>query len=345
MQSILELRHLRTLVALRNAGSLSRAAQLLNLTQSALSHQLKALEDRHGVPLFERKSVPVQFTATGTRLLQLAESILPMVEAAERDVSRLAQGVAGQLRIAVECHTCFDWLMPAMDCFRSRWPEVELDIVSGFHADPIGLVLQNRADLAIISEPDASEAMAFHPLFRFEIVALLANTHPLTARSVLHAQDFADQTLITYPVPDDMLDVMRQVLTPQGINPARRTTELTIAILQLVASGRGIAALPLWAVKQYLDRAYVSSRPIAITAHAMTTEAAQPVHRATNATTMIGTAFARDATHESRTPETSLHGSLYMACAPDTSARPYLADFVQITRESCFISLPGITLL
>ena len=307
VQSILEVRHLRTLVALRDSGSLVRAAQLLNLTQSALSHQIKLLEDRYGQPLFERKSVPPQFTAVGERLLALADAVLPQVEGAERDIARLVLGQGGQMRIAVECHTCFDWLMPAMDAFRTRWPEVELDIVSGFHADPVGLLHQGRADVAIVSEVDADEAgVDYHALFGFEIRALLANTHPLVARPHLVAQDFADQTIITYPVPDEMLDLIRQVLEPAGVRPPRRTTELTVAMLQLVASGRGVAALPLWAVQSYLDRGYVTARPIG---------------------------------------EKGLRGELHAACLPSLSAKPYLQDFVQVTRETSFVTLKGVELL
>lgn len=159
MQSILELRHLKTLIALREAGNLLRAASLLNVTQSALSHQLKQLEDHHGTQLFERKSIPVRFTPAGERLLKLADTVLPQVAETERDLVRLAQGVAGQLRIAVECHTCFDWLMPAMDVFRGRWPEVELDIVSGFQADPVGLLYEHKADVAIVAEIDTGKSV------------------------------------------------------------------------------------------------------------------------------------------------------------------------------------------
>ena len=306
-QSILEVRHLRTLVALRDSGSLVRAAQLLNLTQSALSHQIKLLEDRYGQPLFERKSVPPQFTAVGERLLALADTVLPQVEGAEREIARLVLGQGGQMRIAVECHTCFDWLMPAMDAFRTRWPEVELDIVSGFHVDPVGLLHQGRADVAIVSEVDADEAgVDYHALFGFEIRALLANTHPLVGKPHLVAQDFADQTIITYPVPDEMLDLIRQVLEPAGVRPPRRTTELTVAMLQLVASGRGVAALPLWAVQSYLDRGYVTARPIG---------------------------------------DKGLRGELHAACLPSLSAKPYLQDFVQVTRETSFVTLKGVELL
>lgn len=306
MQSILELRHLKTLHALREAGNLLRAAALLNVTQSALSHQVKQLEDHYGVLLFERKSAPLRFTPAGERLLKLADAVLPQLAGAERDLLRLGQGAAGQLRIAVECHTCFDWLMPAMDVFRSRWPEVELDIVSGFQADPVGLLYGHRADIAIVSEADPEESVDYHPLFRFEIVALLAKDHPLALREQLEAADFATDTLITYPVPDEMLDVVRQVLKPAGVNPARRTTELTVAMLQLVASRRGIATLPIWAAQNYLNRDYVLAK-------------------------RIGSG--------------GLHGRLYTACLPETSGRPYLADFVAMTRQSCYLDLRGIELL
>jgi LysR family transcriptional regulator for metE and metH len=306
MPSILELRHLRTLLALREAGNLLRAATLLNVTQSALSHQIKQLEEHHGAALFERKSVPVRFSAAGERLLKLADAILPQVAETERDLARLGQGVAGQLRIAVECHTCFDWLMPAMDVFRRRWPEVELDIVSGFQADPVGLLYEHRADVAIVAEADPDEKVDFHPLFRFEIVALLAHDHALIGKEYLAAEDFGSDTLITYPVPDDMLDVVRQVLQPAGIRTARRTTELTVAMLQLVASKRGIATLPLWAAQNYLKRDYVVAKRI----------------------TFEG-----------------LTGRLYAASLPELSSRPYLADFVAITRETSYLNLSNVELL
>jgi LysR family transcriptional regulator for metE and metH len=233
--------------------------------------------------------------------------VLPLVDEAERDVSRLVSGAAGSVRIAVECHTCFDWLMPAMDAFRARWPEVELDIVSGFQADPVGLLHQDRAELAIVSEVDADEAgVTVHPLFSFEIVALLPRGHELLDKPWLEAADFAPHTLITYPVPDDMLDLVRRVLQPAGVAPLRRTSELTVAMLQLVASGRGLAALPLWAVKSYLDRGYVMRQRIG---------------------------------------EHGLTGRLYAATPQRLEDRRYLAEFVRIMRETSLLSLPGITLL
>ncbi|WP_348945113.1 LysR family transcriptional regulator [Chitinibacter sp. FCG-7] len=306
MQSLLELRHLKTITAISEAGSLTRAAERLHLTQSALSHQVRLLEDHYGLPLFARKSSPLKLTAAGEKLAALAQEVLPAIAATERDIARLREGQAGQLRIAVECHTCFDWLMPAMDQFRHHWPEVELDIVSGFHADPVQLLYEDRADIAIVSEVEAQPELTHLPLFSYDMVALLALDHTLAAKPYLEAADFASDTLITYPVPDEMLDLLRKVLKPAGINPKRRPTELTVAMLQLVASRRGIAALPRWSVQSYLDRGYVLAKPI--TAQGLKSE---------------------------------LHAALHS----ERKQAAYLLDFVETMRQVSVQNLPDVVLL
>ncbi|AZI14579.1 LysR family transcriptional regulator [Avibacterium paragallinarum] len=302
----LELRHLKTLLALKETGSVSLAAKRIYLTQSALSHQIKLLEDQYGLPLFERKSQPLRFTSAGERLIKLANDILPKVVEAERDLARVKQGEAGELRIAVECHTCFDWLMPAMDSFRQNWPLVELDIVSGFHTDTVGLLLSHRADWAVVSEIEETAGIVHKPLFSYEMVGLCAKDHPLANKDIWQAEDFIDQTLITYPVPDDMLDLLKKVLNPKGINPTRRTSELTIAIIQLVASKRGIAALPFWAAKPYLDRGYIVAKKI------------------TNQ---------------------GLYSNLYAAFREMDAEVAFVDDFYQTVKAQSFSTLPGLSVL
>lgn len=301
---MLEIRHLRTLSALRSAGSLVRAAQLLNLTQSALSHQIKLLEERYGGPLFERKSVPIGFTAIGARLLKLADLLLPEIEAAEREVARLSQGDQGQLRVVLECHTCFDWLMPVMDEFRRRWPEVEIDLVSGFHSEPAELLRSGEADL-VIGSAYGPEFVTF-PLFRFEILVVMAQKHRLQAQRRLCPADFEGETLITYPVPEQRIDLIREVLRPANVGFERRTAELTVAVLQLVASRRGIAALPNWAIKNYVDYDYVVARPIG---------------------------------------EQGLWSDLFVSVPEALRQKAYVLDFVNVIREQCAGSLDGIKLL
>jgi LysR family transcriptional regulator for metE and metH len=258
---MLELRHFRTLLALQETGKLSTAAARVHLTQSALSHQVRALEERFG-PLFDRARGGVVFTATGVRLLELSRHILEEIGNAERDLERMQDAGEGELRIVLECHTCFDWLMPVMDRFRGLWPEVELDLVAGFHSDPLELLRQGKADLVIGSRPPKRKGITATPLFRYEILAVLPVDHPLQARKWMEAKDFAGETLVTYPVPEKRIDVIREVLAPANVAFKRRTAELTVAILQLVASKRGIAALPSWGLKNYLDHDYVIARRI-----------------------------------------------------------------------------------
>jgi len=303
----LELRHLETLLSLAECGSLSKAAARLFLTQSALSHQLKTLEGHYGAALVEKNVRPLRFTAIGNRLVTLARTVLPLVAEAGRDVARLAQGHAGPLRIAVQCHNCFDWLMPAMDAYRSLWPEVELDIISGFVVDPLPLLERAEAELAIIHDPQETHPnVVFSPLFRYQSVALMAPRHPLAAKPWLEASDFAGETLITYPVPDEMLDVMKHCLIPAGVNPKRRTAELTVAILQLVASGRGIAALPSWTVGHYIERGYVVSRPIT---------------------------------------EHGLRCELYAATSIASAEAAYIREFIALTRSQSLTQLAGVSAL
>jgi LysR family transcriptional regulator for metE and metH len=303
----LEFRHMETLLALSECGSLSKAAERLCLTQSALSHQLKALESHYGAAVVEKNIRPLRFTAIGERLLALARLVLPLVAEAGRDIARLAEGHAGPLRVAVQCHNCFDWLMPAMDSYRTLWPEVELDIISGFVMDPLPLLERGEAELAVIHDKQPPHAhVVFSPLFRYESVALMSPRHRLAARSWLDAADFADETLITYPVPDEMLDLMKHCLTPAGINPKRRTAELTVAILQLVASGRGIAALPSWTVGNYIERGYVVSRPIG---------------------------------------QTGLRCELYAATTKSGADAAYIREFIALTRTQSLTELAGVSAL
>jgi LysR family transcriptional regulator for metE and metH len=303
----LEFRHMETLLALAECGSLSKAAERLCLTQSALSHQLKALESHYGAAVVEKSIRPLRFTAIGERLLTLARAVLPLVAEAGRDIARLAEGHAGPLRIAVQCHNCFDWLMPAMDSYRSLWPEVELDIISGFVVDPLPLLERGEAELAVIHDKQPPHAhVVFSPLFRYESVALMSPRHRLAAKSWLDAADFADETLITYPVPDEMLDLMKHCLTPAGIHPKRRTAELTVAILQLVASGRGIAALPSWTVGNYIERGYVVSRP---------------------------------------SGQAGLRCELYAATTRSGAEAAYIREFIELTRTQSLTELAGVSAL
>lgn len=305
-RSPLEVRHLRSLTAIADSRRLTDAANRVHLTQSALSHQVRALEAHYGVTLFQRTSTGLRFTPAGQRLLRLARETLAAVENAERDLVRLKGDAGGALRIVLECHTCFDWLMPVMGEFRKRWPEVEVDLVAGFHSDPMKLLQTGKADLVIGSQRPRGREWTVLPLFRFEILVVLPIEHRLHARRHIDASDLAGETLITYPVPEERIDLIREVLKPARLRLPRRTAELTVAILQLVASRRGIAALPNWGVKNYVELDYVLAKRIGAK---------------------------------------GLWSSLYAIAPRALAAKPYFSELATIIRSTCAANLDGIELL
>ncbi len=259
--SMLELRHLKTLTALREHGSLVAAATDLYLTPSAISHQLKELDQWFGVEVVNRRSRPVSFSNVGLRLLKLADDILPQIQIAHTDIARIVHGQTGRIIFSSECHSCFDWLMPLLNQYRQQYPDVDLDFVSGFESNPHELLQNAEFDLLITADPIALKGIEYFPIFEYESRLVLSNTHPLVRVEKITVQELAEQTLVTYPVDKHRLDIMAKLFIPANLHPKEiRTTELTQMLIQLVASGRGISALPDWVVNEYEQKGWVTSR-------------------------------------------------------------------------------------
>ena len=95
----LEFRHLRTIKTIHEAGGLARAADILNITQSALSHQVKGLEEQAGMELFVRRSKPLKLSAAGVRMLRAAERILPEIVALSKKYNARYKENSGLQRV------------------------------------------------------------------------------------------------------------------------------------------------------------------------------------------------------------------------------------------------------
>ncbi|MCZ0960422.1 LysR family transcriptional regulator [Paracoccus benzoatiresistens] len=259
----LELRHLRTVRAIHEQGGLARAAEVLNITQSALSHQVKALEEQAGVDLFVRRAKPMRLSPAGMRLLRLAEQVLPLVAATEAEFKGVEAGRIGRLHIAMECHACFDWLLPVLDLFRRSWPEVDLDIRQRLAFGALPALARQEVDLVISSDPEEMAGVTYQPLFDYSPTLVVPADHPLVAKGYADPTDLAGETLITYPMDRARLDVFSQFLTPAGIEPAQqRTVELTAVSLMLVASGRGVAVMPDWVLRRESANAEIAMLPL-----------------------------------------------------------------------------------
>ena len=302
--SQIEIRHLRTLVALRETGSLVEASERVFLTQSALSHQIKELEGRLGCSLFLRKTRPVRFTSAGNRLLELADEVLPRLHKAEHDLDRFAGGQTGRIIMAIECHSCFEWLLPAIDAYRNEWNDVELDISSGFHFAPFPALARGDLDLVITADPRDEPGITYFPIFSYEAQLAVAKNHPLVEKPWVEPKDLADEIVITYPVDRERLDLFSGFLVPAGVEPARvRHAELTTMIVQLVASGRGVTCLPNWALHEYLQNDYVVVRSLG---------------------------------------EEGIWPTLYAAVRKDQGDAPFMEAFIEVAKQVCFDNLRGI---
>lgn len=246
----LELRHLRSIKAIHDAGGLARAAEVLNMTQSALSHQIKGLEDQVGLDLFVRRTKPLKLSSAGMKMLRLAERILPEITNLQEEYAAIKTGKSGRMHIAIECHACFEWLLPVLKIFRTAWGNIDIDIRPGLAFDALPALAREEVDLVISSDPEDIPGIDFTPLFDYEPTFVAAPSHPLSQKPFVDAADFRSETLITYPVDKTRLDVFTELLTPAKIEPAAmRQVELTAVIMLLVASGRGVTVLPDWVLR------------------------------------------------------------------------------------------------
>jgi len=257
---MLERIHLVIIREVDRQGSLTAAAGTLHLTQSALSHTVKKIEQQLGTPIWDREGRSLRLTQAGQYLLSLAERLLPQFEHAEARMKQYAAGERGTLRIGMECHPCYQWLLKVVSPYLARWPDVDVDVKQRFQFGGIGALFGYDVDILVTPDPLKRPGLRFDPVFDYEQVLVVAEDHPFAAQRYVKPEQLVDETLITYPVETDRLDIYNQFLRPAGVAPRRhKTIETTDIMLQMVASNRGVAALPRWLAEEYADRMPVAS--------------------------------------------------------------------------------------
>ncbi|MPW20561.1 LysR family transcriptional regulator [Paraburkholderia sp. CNPSo 3157] len=249
---MLERSHLMVIREVERQGSLTAAADVLNLTQSALSHTVKKLEQQLGTPVWTREGRSMRLTQAGQYLLGLANRMLPQFEHAEARMKQYAQGERGTLRIGMECHPCYQWLLKVVSPYLARWPDVDVDVKQRFQFGGIGALFGYEIDVLVTPDPLKKPGLRFEPVFDYEQVLVVADGHALASEPYVTPEHLASEVLITYPVETDRLDIYTQFLTPANVVPKRhKVIETTDIMLQMVASGRGVAALPRWLAEEY----------------------------------------------------------------------------------------------
>lgn len=248
---MLDIQPLVILREIDRTGSLTQAADSLCLTQSAVSHSIRRFEQRHDVKLWEREGHKLRLTRAGEYLLSVAQRVLPQLERGASVLEDYARGRRGAIRVGMECHPCQDWLMRVVDPFLLQWPDVELDVTTAFQFGGLAALLGHEIDVLVTPDPIERPGLEYRPVFDYELVLAVSDTHPLARKGRIEPDDLANETLITYPVSRERLDIYTRFLVPAHAMPRRhRTVETTDLMLRMVASGRAVSATPDWLLRQ-----------------------------------------------------------------------------------------------
>jgi LysR family transcriptional regulator for metE and metH len=249
---MLERSHLMIIRTVHQLGTLTEAAEQLCLSQSALSHAIKKLENYFGTPLWIKEGRRLRLTQAGHTLLNLAQRLLPQFEHSEQIIRNIAGGGQGSLRIGMECHPCYQWLLNIVGPFLNQFPDVDLDVRQRFQFGGMGALLGYDIDMLVTPDPLYSLALEYVPVFDYEHVLVVPKSHPLANKPWVEPSDLSNEVIITYPVEPSRLDIFSQFCHPAGVAIKKHVQiETTEIMLQMVAAGRGLSALPKWLVASY----------------------------------------------------------------------------------------------
>ncbi len=244
--------HLQILSEVERQGSLTEAAKALHLTQSALSHSIKKLEASIGTPLWKKEGRKLRLTQAGMFTLKEAKRLLPQLNRLDEVLTQFAKGERGSLNIGMECYPCYQWLLTVMQEFLDQWPGVDVDVKQRFQFGGMAALFNYEIDILLSPDPIERKGCVFTPVFDYEQVLVVGSSHPLSDRTFITPQDLTPETLLTYPVETERLDIFKLFLLPANCLPKKhKTIEATEIILQLVAANRGVACLPLWLLERY----------------------------------------------------------------------------------------------
>jgi LysR family transcriptional regulator for metE and metH len=253
MSQFLDSRHLRIVAEVARTESVTRAADVLHVTQSAVSHQLREIEDRLGTAIFVRAGRRMLPTPAGRMLIEAAEPVLGAIAKVESRVSQLARHLAGELRVSAHCHTGYHWLPALVDGLRRRYPNFEIRISPEFTLDPITALLDARLDLAIMNDNSDDKRVRFQELFDDEHVVVVSPAHAWASRASITPAELVTEQLYLYSRSIDDSFTVQKVLRPAGVELQRVTyLQLTEGILEMVKAEMGVTVLPKWSIANVL---------------------------------------------------------------------------------------------
>lgn len=251
---MLERIHLAIVAEVERRGSLTAAADVLCVTQSALSHSMKKLEQQLGTDIWLREGRNLRLTQAGQYLLAVANRVLPQLALAEERLHQFAQGERGTLRIGMECHPCYQWLLKVVSPYLAGWPDVDVDVKQKFQFGGIGALLGYEIDVLVTPDPLHKPGLRFEPVFDYEQVLVVARGHPLARRRRIALAETLEHDYIGMHTGSTLQAYLNRITEQMG-----RTLKLRIqltsfdAMCRMVSGGVGIGVVPESAARRNLQ--------------------------------------------------------------------------------------------
>lgn len=244
---MLERSHLEIIEALQRRGSLTKAAEELHVTQSALTHSIRKLEEMTGSTIWKKEGRALRLTESGLLLLQTARRLLPQFRNVDDQLVEYGSGKKGKLVIGVECHPCFEWLVHIIKKYLETWPDIDLDVTRDFQFDALEALVNHKVNMIVTPDYLPGDSIIHIDILDFELQLMTGADHALAGRDFIIPEDLNEEVLYSYPIAKSRLDIFKL-----NINPVKHIpVEATEIMVQLVAAGRGVSTFPDWLIKKY----------------------------------------------------------------------------------------------
>ena len=248
----MELKYFKLIKTITEEGSIANATERLFLTQSALSHQLRELEERLGFKVFHRSRNKWELTPEGSELYKLANKLFNSIDEGFSTIRQIKEGSRGAIKLSAECQSFFHTIPGFIQKMAILYPEIDIDVTLGATHQTISQVLSDDIDIALVTSKPASEALESIKVFEDEIFAVMHTENPLNHLEYLEASHFENVQLFINSFPLEGVSVFEHFLKPTKIHPKKITaipfTEIT---LSMIRANMGIMCAPKWQLESF----------------------------------------------------------------------------------------------
>lgn len=248
----MEIKYFRLIRTIAEEGNMANSSRRLFLTQSALSHQLRELEEQLGFKVFYRKRNVWELTEEGKELHSLAIRVLDAIEEGFEKIDYIKKGTKGAIRIGTECYFFYQRLLGFIKKMDILYPEIEVDVILDPYKHPLKKILENELDIAIVHERPKEEILVCKELFEDEIFAFVHMDHFFNTKPHVTVDQFREAHLLIQSHPLSSVFIYNNFLKPNHIEPKQVTAiPLTEIALEMVNANMGVLCKPKWALDPF----------------------------------------------------------------------------------------------